>query len=354
MKNTEITSIFVMNSKAEKNSLTLKLGLSDEELKDFSSTIEDPSERSMLDYFSEECVEELSTPKKYYIDGNNKTQCYQLDILKKIMFNLNNASELKSIEDIFNKDGELRCNMVAYASKKDNEDEEIFLYDISKTNLIKDNNRFWLFKRKVGSTDNYEASIEQVENGFNLPTNNCIASFFKRKNTSEGNQYKIKIYQAFNFDQVFNVKDTQHEYVDRILKKFNKGNSSNKYESIKLTKKNISVNFKNNDFDKIEKVIFEDDNLTKTFVNFHNTQRRTIKKIKLEQLEGVIESLKKYIGKNADAGFGLENIPEINKDNDELEVTKESIPTFAALLDNKIIERLLNNKIEIPYFKKHK
>ncbi|MCX8725702.1 hypothetical protein [Lactobacillus sp. B4007] len=358
MKNKEITSIFVMNYKAGKKSTTLKLGLSDEELKDFSSTVEDPSERSMIDYFGEECMEEFSTPKKYYINGNNKTQCYQLDIFKKIMSNLNDASELKSIKNIFNDDGELLCNMVAYISKKENGDEELFLYNIGKNNLIKDIG-FWLFNfkkgrqkaigQKVGSTKNNGAYIEQVENGFSLPTNSCIASFYNRKNTSEGNQYKIKIYQAYNFDEAFNVTETQHEYVDRILKKFNKKN-----DSIKLTKENISVNFINKDYDEIEKVIYKSEGLTKTFVNFHDSQRRIIKKIDLEELKDVIKSLKEYVDKNADAGFVLENIPEINEVNNELEVTKDSIPTFAALLDNKIIERLLNKKIEIPYFKKHK
>ena len=56
---------------------------------------------------------------------------------------------------------------------------------------------------------------------------------------------------------------------------------------------------------------------------------------------------------NADAGFEIKNIPVLNK-NKELEVTAESIPTFAALLDNKVIQRLLSNNIEIPYFKRHK
>ncbi|MGO5502540.1 hypothetical protein ACTQV8_07080 [Lactobacillus amylovorus] len=36
----------------------------------------------------------------------------------------------------------------------------------------------------------------------------------------------------------------------------------------------------------------------------------------------------------------------------ELKVSEDSIPTFAALLDNKVIQRLLNNQIEIPYYKR--
>lgn len=346
MKKAKITSVLVMDSETRGKLIKFRVCLSDEELQDFSNTVDDPSERSMIDYFDNQNIEDLSTSTKYYICGTEETQAYQLDILKELMTNLNDASELKSIEDIYDKDGKLLCNLVAYVSKEENGDEQLFLYTLEKTNLIKDKG-FWIFKKKVGSSGNNAAKVEQVENGFNLPTNKCIASLYKRKDAKEGKQYKAKIYQAYSFDEVFNTKQTQYEYVDRTLKKFKKAANS-----IKLTQDEISVYFKKEDFENIKNVICEDDYLTKTFVSFHDTTRRTIKKIELNKLKDVINSLRDYVNNNADAGFVLENIPNINNNND-LEITDKSVPTFAALLDNKVIERLLNKKIEIPYFKRH-
>ena len=63
-------------------------------------------------------------------------------------------------------------------------------------------------------------------------------------------------------------------------------------------------------------------------------------------------ALKKFVKNNADAGFEQKNIPVFDAKAKELKVSEDSIPTFAALLDNKVIQRLLNNQIEIPYYKR--
>lgn len=54
---------------------------------------------------------------------------------------------------------------------------------------------------------------------------------------------------------------------------------------------------------------------------------------------------------NAEANFELKNIPTLDEKGN-LIVNADSTPIFAALLENKIIQRLLNNDIEIPYYKK--
>ena len=66
----------------------------------------------------------------------------------------------------------------------------------------------------------------------------------------------------------------------------------------------------------------------------------------------ILDTLKDFVKNNADAGFEQKNIPVFDADAKELKVSEDSIPTFAALLDNKVIRRLLNNQIEIPYYKR--
>lgn len=342
----EITSVYVIDYKVNDLLTEYQVSLNDEEISNLSKIVELPSDRSMVNYFDNESIQALSTSKKYYISGNEDTESYQLDILKKLLSSAEPASTLKSIDDIFDKEGKLSCNVVAYISEKDNGDKELFLYELSSVNLVKDKG-FWIFKKKVGTSNNNAARVEQVENGFNLPTNKCIASLYKRNDVSEGFQYKAKVYQAYDFDQVFNTQQTQHEYVNRTLKKF-----LDPKKPIKLTSNEIKVSFDEDKIDKIKQTIYEDDYLTKTFVNFHDNKKRTIKKIGIDELKSVLDTLKDYVNNNADAGFGLENIPTIN-DEGSLEITEASIPTFAALLDNKVIERLLNKAIEIPYFKRH-
>ena len=179
-----------------------------------------------------------------------------------------------------------------------------------------------------------------------MPVSDCLASIYKRKDSNEGKQYKAKIYQAVIFDKAFKTLETQHKYVDRTLEKF-----ASTSDPIKLLKDDkVTVSFSN--LDKLKQVIYDDDHLTKTFAAFHDNKNRIIKQIDLQKLKDVLDTLKDHIQNNADAGFELKNIPVLNSSN-KLEVTEDSVPTFAALLDNKVIQRLLSNKIEIPYFKRH-
>jgi hypothetical protein len=113
----------------------------------------------------------------------------------------------------------------------------------------------------------------------------------------------------------------------------------------------LKVSFENANLPNLKNIIYSDDHLTKTFANYHDNGRRKIKQIGYDELQKVLDILRNYVKDNADARFGSKNIPTL-KDG-KLEVTEDSIPTFAALLDNKVIQRLLNNNIEIPYFKRH-
>ena len=144
---------------------------------------------------------------------------------------------------------------------------------------------------------------------------------------------------------MFDTLETQHKYVDRTLKRFSSSESQ-----ITIAKNKIKVSF--TDIKKLKTKIYSDSHLTKTFANYHDTNRRKIKQISSDKLKEVLDTLKKFVKNNADAGFEQKNIPVFDAKAKELKVSEDSIPTFAALLDNKVIQRLLNNQIEIPYYKR--
>lgn len=338
----DITSVYVVNYG---NDLLVEyqVSLNNEELSNLSKIVAFPTEDSNIPKYDSQ---ELSTSRKYFISGDKDNEYYQLHILKDILSNTEAAPTLKSIDDIFDEEGKLSCNVAVYISKKDNGDEELFVYELSSVNLVKDKG-FWIFKKKVGTSDNNEAKVEQIENGFSLPTNKLIASLYQRKDIKQGKQYKATIYQAYDFDEVFNTKKTQYEYVKNTLRKF-----SDSKDPIKLTSNEIKVIWKEDKNNEIMDVICQDEYLTKIFANFHDSKKRIIKKIGKDKLKAVLKTLTDYVKDNSDANFGLENIPELTKE-DNLKITEKSVPTFATLLDNKVIERLLNKEIVIPYYKRH-
>lgn len=344
----EISKIIVINYNSEENIERYKICINDKQLKEFSKIVQDPLDGSMVDFLSQNAIQALSTSNKYYIVENNKTSYYQLKILTKLISGLSNIQDLKSVNDIFDSNGNLSCNLIAYISEKENGEKNLFLYKLAKTNLIKDKG-FLKFTKKAGSSIANDVKIEQINNGFNLPTNKCIASLKIEKCGGKKTKYTAKIYNAYEFDNSLNTTETQHTYVKRTLNKFVRPD-----KPIKLTKDNISVSFNVKNLSSIEQVIFDDVYLTKTFANFHDNKNRIIKKISKKKLEDVLNFLKKYVAQNKKIKFTKKNIPNpvYSKNNNitGLEVTRDSVPIFAALLDNKVIERLLDGKVEIPYY----
>lgn len=305
--------------------------------------IKKPSEYGMVDYLDNKTIESLNNSSKYYISGDDSTKNYQLDILRNLLLSIDKLPMLPSINKAFDKNGNLSYTLIGYLYEEDNGNQELFLYRLRKSNLVKDGG-FFVFKKKSGPFHSNTVKVEQIDNGFNLPITDCLASIYKRKDSNEGKQYKVKIYQAYAFDSVFQTSETQHEYVERTIKKFR--------TTTKITKDDkVSIIFKKANLSNLKNIIYSDDHLTKTFAGYHDSNRRIIKQISIDKLNDVLNTLQNHVKNNADAGFKLKNIPRLY--GDRLEVTEDSVPTFAALLDNKVIQRLLNNKIEIPYFKRH-
>lgn len=245
------------------------MDFSDEQLKELSKEIKTSSERSMVDYISSDTIESLSTPTKYYISGDDNSKYYQIDILKEFMAGLDKTKELQSMNDLYNEDNKLLYNIVGYLVEEDNGNKGLFLYPLKKTNLVKDRG-FWIFKKKAGSGKGSEVKVEQITDGFNLPVDDCLASLYKRRDEAEGKAYKARIYQAYLFDKVFDTLETQHKYVDRTLKKFGSSESQ-----ITIANNEIKVSFTN--IENLETKIYSDTHLTKTFANYHDTNRRKIR-----------------------------------------------------------------------------
>lgn len=340
----KITKVLVINSKTRNKYI---VDFSNKQLNELSKELNErqPSERMMVDYLDDKNIEALTTSRKYYISSSDVETNYQLKILSELISNLDHVKELKNMKDLYDENN-LSYNIIGYLSEEENENKELFLYQIKKVNLVKEKS-FFIFNKLVGTTPGTGVSVEQIKNGFDLPLDGCFASLYKRKDSNEGKKYKAKIYQAYLFDKIFDTSETQHKYVDRNLKKFSDSDSP-----IKITKDEIGVSFSNADMKVLKNKIYSDEHLTKAFANFQDNKHRKIKQISIQKLEKVLTTLKTYVKNNADAGFEKKNIPTFDPKKGELSVTEDSIPTFAALLDNKVIQRLLNNQIEIPYYKR--
>lgn len=148
------------------------------------------------------------------------------------------------------------------------------------------------------------------------------------------------------FDELFETFDTQKKYVENTLNKF-----SDTQSPTRLTTDKVKVQISEND-EEVRRLIYSNKKLTKTFASFTGSTRNTIQKIKSSKVKDVLEKLNSYVQENADSKFEIINIPKLIEDDEEmvLQVDVNSAPIFAALLENKIIQRLLNDEIQIPYY----
>ena len=121
------------------------------------------------------------------------------------------------------------------------------------------------------------------------------------------------------------------------------------YQSpLTLTENDTSVSF--DDIDKVKKFVQNNESVAETFAKFKGNGNAMIQKQPLRKVKAVFERLRNYAKSRADASFSEKNIPTI--DGNEIKVTEYSVPIFSGLIENKIIERLLNGDIEIPYYSK--
>lgn len=344
-----VDSVYLINLKDDLTDTieSYKLSFSDDQLNELSNIIQWPSNRGMINFLDEKVTESLDNPKKYYIDvlESDSVEFYQFDILMELLKSVNSSNNIKSIDNYLQDNPNL--DNVIMGVKCTNP-IQLFLFNIKKSNLIKDKSflllNFPIISRHVGASKNIAADVKQIDKGLILPTTDSIASICEEVNETGNEHFNVKIYDSYKFDLVFGTKETQIEYARRVIRRFNN-------MELSITKDNINVKFENQDLDQIISIIRDDDKLLKTFSTFKNNGNRTIAKISKEKVSNVLENLKRYVNNN-NRLFDDKNIPTIASDGSII-VNKNSLPTFAALLDNKIINRLLSNEIEIPYYKRH-
>lgn len=75
-----------------------------------------------------------------------------------------------------------------------------------------------------------------------------------------------------------------------------------------------------------------------------------LEEMRKQYAENTIDRLKAYVESDATAKFSIINIPSIDKEKLEIFITEDQVPILAALLENKVIERILDKSIRVPYF----
>lgn len=230
----------------------------------------------------------------------------------------------------------LKTTMLVIYVKKN----EAFIFEESIKNIYLSNKGFLWFREKFGEQNAYK--LKAVDEIISLPVERkkCIASI----NFDEERFY---IYNSYAFDDCFNLSESQKISAKNNIEKF----QNNTYRIANEQVKVIIDDYKENDEEKTKKIndlIESNPKIYDPLSRYTNNKKRKINSIDIERIKYVIDYLHQYVDSNEDALFSKNNIPIFEAG--ELSVTIDSLPIFAALLDNKIIVSLLEGKVKIPYY----
>ncbi|WP_407124473.1 hypothetical protein [Weissella paramesenteroides] len=337
--------------KCDKNNFNIKkINLNDDDLgklENFIGTIN-------VDRIKELDRESLNTSNKYKI-SDDAEDSYQRKVMKSLMEMLNydtNIPILQSFSELFDSNNLLYTSIVYFykasegdVSKEDNlEHTRLYVYQLKKSGILK--NKLNMFKRvKTDPIENNDMmSIISIDEGFSLPfeEHDSVATFTEKQLSETEKIITINVLNASKFDEIFDTRETQAAYASHVLEKFLNGN-------LTLSSNNLRIELGNKvNKEDILSEVTADDQLLKAFSSFKGTQRSTIQQTSKEEISDVFNYLRERIKVDADLLFSNEDIPTIN--NDKIILTKRSVKIFTALLENKIIEKLLNKNIVIPYF----
>lgn len=338
----ELMSAYVIK-KVDSGFNVKRLAFENGVLEKLELTLEIPSFRKMINL--DELSESFENSNKYFVQLESDKKNWYFETLTNIFGLITNAELLQRIRDAYANE-KLDYQMVGYLfqDKENLKDKALYVYSFNDGNAVKDVKSFLVINKKYGSTNANAAEVIYGGDTFSLPLNKkqCLVSFHSKED--EGRViYKVNVYQAYEFDNQFGNNEIQKKYIENTLNNFSNNNG------YKIASEEVKVNFSNGISQEIRNEVYKNEKIKRTFVNFHNNGRRTIQRISVNQLQDVLERLKNYIENNADVPYKVKNIPKLTDDN-ELIVDEDSIKVFAALLDNKIVEKLLDHKINIPYF----
>lgn len=364
----KIKSAYVLNYESNGKINTLKLPFEEEQLDNLSNFVKNPSDNRIPD-ITDTNNENFNSPKRYsvhfnwkYVDDQNSTfneenKDPQIVILENLFSKFNeNNNLLQKSEDIFGKNKEFLYSTVVYEteelSHKANT-QHLYLYLLKKSLAV--SNRVGLFSlsKRIGSTKAHALEAQEVTDGFYLPQKDCVCSFHKK--IVEGNKKAenvvetVKVYDGLTFSELFCLEEMRKQYAENTIDRFNDTDNP-----LTLTRDKVKVKFMTDtnelDIEKVKNRICNDDKLVTTFARFKGTKSSTIQKIGIDKLEQALDRLKAYVESDATAKFSIINIPSIDKEKLEIFVTEDQVPILAALLENKVIERILDKSIRVPYF----
>ena len=322
----EILKRVVLAQVIEDEIVVKYLNTADKELENIQEKIEFPNNEKLKEISD---LGIFDNPKSFsikeLIEGNPYYKLVEF-------FDINYSEperRLKSIDDIdfLNSQNGFRPNLVLYYFLK-NEEEIILIAPLNlKKLLVKDR----LF---LGGID---MITHEIKDSIELPMSSFICMIFKGIDTT----FSINVYDTFKVDKQFQLHDHINDYAERVLNRFNISDQ-NKFL---LTTDKIEVQIDN--IDSIMNVVTDNEALSKSLSFYSGHGNKMINKITGEKLLEAINSLQEHV-EDENNKYTLEDIPKY--ENDKLTVSGNQIRIFVALLNNQIVEKILNNQIELPYF----
>lgn len=350
-----INGVLLIEAESTQNFIVKKLSIDDDGLGRLSKDIELPSQNRLPEY--ELGIENVFTTSTRFKISDLKETSY-LYFLKELLdecYEKNGEIEyLKSLDELLPENTAFNPNIVIYEVKEIGKKESYFLVSEFKKNMLIKNQTYFFGKKNSKMPDSDIVKIKALENTdyFVLPQKNFICSLHEY--SDDNDRFEVRVYKAIELDNIFSLESLIKEYAEKKIKRFIDTDDKKKF---KLTRSHADVYFKskegkNKEDDVINAVLNSQDmKLIKTFADFTGRGNKTIQQIDLFQLEDVMNQLKAYANDpRTDNLFELDEIPEIDVNNKCVYVYGQSIKIFAAILSNEIIKKLLDGKIEIPYY----
>lgn len=321
-----------------------RINLSDEELKELDQAI--------VPYIPQRIVEidneSLNNPKVYKI-SNNDDDYYQRNVLDELLEYIktnNYVPTLQSFSELF-AEKKLLYSAIVYYYRSDatnNSHDRIYVYELKRSGILSNRVSLLRKKRKIDHVQGNEImELVSIDDGFNLPISKTDSIAYYSKKQNDDNYIKtVNVFHAGKFDEIFDTFETQVKYSENVLDNFISG-------TLKLTTGNMHVRMSDHtNRENLLETIKSDPRILKSFSGFKGTSRSSIQKTTPEKLTEMFDYLRTRINADADIGFEEDDIPVVQ--DGEICLTVRSVKIFTALLENKIIERLLDKHISIPYF----
>ncbi|CAM3960424.1 hypothetical protein [Catellicoccus marimammalium] len=215
-------------------------------------------------------------------------------------------------------------------------DNEAFIFEESIKNIYLSNKKILFSKEKWQEQNSYR--LKAIDEIISLPVDRkkCIASI-------DFDEERFYIYNSYAFDDCFNLSESQKISAKNNIQKFRDSIYKIANDQVKVI---IDIDIDNEE--KFNNLIESDSKIYDPLSKYTNNRKRKINSIDIERVKSVIDYLNEYVKKIENTPFTKDKVPIFN--NGELIVTLNSLPIFAALLDNKIIVSLLEGKVKIPYY----